>query len=92
MNELGLLKSSSLGSRGPAYIVSPNEYGPSDQTDLNHTVFLNLLGRWSMIREAEPDWLSGQGERIKGEGGRPAPGPAWPPARSRGFWTLVDVG
>ena len=75
MNELGLLRSSSLGARGAAYIVPPNEYGPSDQTDLNRTVFLNLLGRWSMICEAEPDWLSGQGEHPRGEGGHPAPGP-----------------
>jgi len=48
---------SSPGARGPAYIALPNEHGPSDQTDLNHTVFLNPLGRWSIIREAEPDWL-----------------------------------
>ena len=50
------------GARGLAYIAPPNEYGPSDQTDLNR------------------------------EGGRLAPGPARPPARSRGFWTLLDVG
>ena len=42
------------GARGPAYIAPPNEYGPSDQTDLNRTVFLNLLGWWSIIHEAEP--------------------------------------
>ena len=28
------------GARGPAYIAPPNEYGPSDQTDLNRTVIL----------------------------------------------------
>jgi len=78
MNELGLLRSSPPTARGSAYIVPPNEYGPSDQTDLNRMLFLNPLGRWSMIREAEPDWLSGHG-------GRPAPGSARPPARSRGF-------
>ena len=72
-------------ARGPAYIVPPNEYGPSDQTDLNRKVFLNPLGRWSMIREVEPDWLLGQG-------GRPAPGLAQSPARSSGMWTLLDVG
>ena len=65
-------------------IVLLNEYEPSDQTNLNRTVFLNPLGRWSMIREAEPDWLSRQG-------GHPALGPARPPARSCGFWTLLDV-
>ena len=45
------------GARGPAYIAPPNEFGPSDQTDLNRTVFLNPLGWWSIIREAEPDWF-----------------------------------
>ena len=92
MNELGLQRSSSPGARGPAYIVPPNKYGPSDQTDLNHTVFLNALGWWSMIREAEPDWLSGQGGRPRVEGERPVLGPSRPPACSRGFWTLLDVG
>jgi len=85
MNELGLLRSSSPGARGPAYIVLRNEYGPSDQTDLNHTVFLNPLGRWSMIHETQPDWLSGQGGRPRGEGGCPALGPAQPLAGARGF-------
>ena len=92
MNELGLLRSSPPRARGPAYIVPPNEYGSSDQTDLNRMVFLNPLVRWSMIREADHDWLSCQGGRPRGEGGCPAPGPARPPARSRGFWTLLDVG
>jgi len=92
MNELGFLRSSPPGARGSAYVVPPNEYGPTDQTDLNRTVFLNPLGRWSMIRQAEPDWLLGQGGRPRQEGGRPAPGSARSPARSRGFWTLLDVG
>ena len=81
MNGLGFLRSSPPGFRGSAYIVLPNEYGSSDQTDLNRTNFINPLSRWSMIREAEPDWLSGQG-------GRPAPRST----RSYGFWTLLDVG
>jgi len=55
MNELELQRSSPPGVRGSAYIVPPNEYGPSDQTDLNRTIFLNPLGPWSMIREAERD-------------------------------------
>ena len=80
------------GARGSAYIVLPNEYGPLDQTDINRTVFLNPLGRWSIIRKVEPDWLSGQGGRPSGDGGRPAPGPVRSPVRSRGFWTLLDVG
>ena len=83
-------RSSPPGARGSAYIVPPNEYGPPDQTDLNRTVFLSPLGRWSMIREVEPDWLSGQGGSPRGEGGRPAPGPVRPPVHSRGFWSLLD--
>jgi len=79
-------------ARGPAYIAPQNEYGPSDQTDLNRMVFLNPLGRWSIIRETEPDWLRALGGHPRGEGRRPAPGPARSPARSRGFWTLLDVG
>jgi len=79
------------GARGPAYIAPPIECGPSDQNDLNRTVFLNPLGRWSIIRETEPGWLRALGGHPRGEGGRPAPRPARPPARSRGFWTLLDV-
>jgi hypothetical protein len=78
------------GARGPAYIAPSSERGPSDQTDINRTVFLDPLGRWSIIRETEPDWLSGQGGRPRGQGGRPASGPVRPPVRSRGFWSLLD--
>ena len=92
MNELGFESCPPPGARGLAYIALPNERGPSDQTDLNRAVFLDPLGRWSMIREAERNWLSGQGRRPRGEGGRPAPRPARPPARSRGFWSLLDDG
>ena len=81
-----------LGARGLAYIAFPNERGTSDQTNLNRVVFLDPLGRWSMTREAEPDWLSSQGGRPRGESGRPAPGPARPPAHFRGFWNLLDDG
>jgi len=76
---------SSPGVTGPAYIALPNEHGPLDQNDLNRMVFLNPLGWWSIIREAEPDWLPEQGGRPRGEGRRPIPGPARPPVRSRGF-------
>jgi len=69
--------------QGSAYIILPSEYGPSDQIDINRTVFLDPLGRWSMIREVERDW-------PRGQGGRPAPGPDRPPIRSSGFWTLLD--
>ena len=81
---------SPLGARGPAYIALPNERGPSDQTDLNRMVFLNPLGRWSIIHEAEPDWLPEQGRRPRGEGWRLVSRPAQPLVRSRGFWTLLD--
>ena len=78
-------------ARGSGYIVLPSEYGPSDQTDINRMVFLDPLGRWSMIREVGFDWPRGQGGRPRGEGGRPAPEPVWSPVRSHGFWTLLDV-
>jgi len=44
-------------ARGSAYIVLPSEYGLLDQTDPNLIVFLDPLGRWSMIHEVERDWL-----------------------------------
>jgi len=90
-NELGVQRSSPPGARGSAYIVLPSECGPSDQTDINGTIFFDPLGRWSMIREFEADWPRGQGRHLRGEGGRPAPEPVRSPVRSRGFWTLLDV-
>ena len=59
------------GARGPGYIALPNECGPSDQTDLNRTVFLDPLGRWSIICEAEPDWSKMIGWVPKGGGRAP---------------------
>ena len=44
------------GARGPAYIVFSDESGPSDQTDIDRVVFLEVLGPWSIIREKCPDW------------------------------------
>jgi len=44
------------GARGSAYIGPSSESGSSDQTDINRTVFLDPLGRWSMIREVGSDW------------------------------------
>jgi len=76
--------------QGPAYIALPNERGPSDQTDLNRTVFLDPQRWWSTIHETCPDWSPGQGGRPRREGGRPAPRPARPPVRSCGFWSLLD--
>ena len=84
------LEVSPPGAWGPAYIALSYERGPSDQTDLNRTVFLNPLGRWSMIREAGPDWPRHLGRRPRGKGGRRVPKPARPAVRSRGFWTLLD--
>ena len=71
------------GARGPAYIVPSSESRLSDRTDINRTVFLDPLGRWSIIREIDRDWW-------KYLGGRPVPEPARLPVRSRGFWSLLD--
>jgi len=79
-----------LGWRGLAYIVPSSEFGPSDQTDIDRTVFLDPLGRWSIIREVGPDWPRRQGGHPRGEGGRPTLEPVRSPVRSRGFWTLLD--
>jgi len=62
------------GARGPAYIAPPNEYGSSDQTDLNRMVFLNPLGRWSIIRETEPNWLRALGGCPRGRADAQPPG------------------
>ena len=56
------------GARGPAYIVPSSESRSSDQTDINRTVFLDPLGRWSIICEVERDWLKHLGGRPRGEG------------------------
>ena len=85
-----MISSPPLGWRGLAYIAPSSEFGPSDQTDIDRTVFLNPLGRWSIIREVGCHWLPGQGGRPMGEGGRPASGPDRPPVRSCGFWNLLD--
>ena len=44
------------GPGGIAYIVFSDESGPSDQTDINRTVFLDPLGRWNMISEKDSVW------------------------------------
>ena len=62
MNELGFEKENENASsrgQGVAYIALPNERGSLDQTNLNRMVFLNPLGRWSIICEAGPDWPPG---------------------------------
>jgi len=53
-------------------------------------VILDPLGRWSVIPEESPDWTLGQGGRLRGEGGRPAPEPDQLPVRFHGFWSLLD--
>jgi len=75
INELGFQMCSPPGARRFAYIVLSNEYGPSDQTDINRTVFLDPLGRWSMIRDIGSDWPSGQGGRPRGRAGALPSGP-----------------
>jgi len=82
--------SSPLGWRGLDYIVLSSEFRPSDQTDIDHTVFLDPLGRWSTIQEFGSDWPRGQDGRPRGEGGRPTAELVRSPVRSRGFWTLLD--
>jgi len=54
------------GERGSAFIVPSGERRPLDQTDIDWTVILDPLGRWSVIREESPDWT------LEG-GGRPGP-------------------
>jgi len=46
----------SLGWSGLDYIVLSSEFGLSDQTDIDRMVFLDPLGRWSIIREVHCDW------------------------------------
>ena len=81
-----------LGCRGLDYIVLSSEFGPSDQTDIDRTVLLDPLGRWSTIQDFGSDWPRSQGGHPRGEGGRPAPKPVRSPVCSRGLWTLLDYG
>ena len=70
-------------ARGSGFIVPSSEREPLDQTDIDWTVILDPLGRWSLIHEKSPDW-SPEG------GGRPGPGPFRSLLCSRGFWSLLD--
>jgi len=63
------------GARGPAYIALPKKRGPSDQTDLNRTVFLDPQRQWSTIRETCPDWSLGRAGAQGGRAGAPPPSP-----------------
>ena len=85
-----MMNLSPLGARGSGFIVPSSEREPYDQTDVDWTVILDPLGRWSLVPEKSSDWSPGQGGRPRGEGGRPAPGPVRLPVRSRGFWSLLD--
>ena len=78
------------GARGSGFIVPSSEREPLDQTDIDWTVILDPLGRWSLVPEKSSKTNPGQGGRPRGEGGRPAPGPVRVPVRSRGFWSLLD--
>ena len=71
------------GARGSGFIVTSSEREPLDQTDIDCTVILDPLGRWSLVCEESSESNPGQGRR-------PAPGPVRPPVRSRGFWSLLD--
>jgi len=59
--------SSPPGARGSGYIVLPSECGPLDQTDINRTVFLDPLGRWSMSARLA---VIGPEARAGAQGGR----------------------
>ena len=68
-------------ARGSGFIVPSSEREPLDQTDIDWTVILDPLGRWSFVREESS-------ETNLGQGGRPAPGPVRLLVCSRGFWSL----
>jgi len=78
------------GARGSGFIVPSSEREPLDQTDIDWTVILDPLGRWSVVCEKSSDWHPGGGGRPGPQGGRPGPGPFQPPLCSRGFWSLLD--
>jgi len=78
------------GARGSGFIVPSSEREPLDQTNIDWTVILDPLGRWSLVPEKSFESNPGQGGRPRREGGRPAPRPVRLPVRSRGFWSLLD--
>jgi len=51
------------GARGSGFIVPSSEREPLDQTDIDWMVFLDPLGRWSLVREKSSDWSPEGGER-----------------------------
>ena len=66
------------GARGSGFIVPSSEREPLDQNDIDWTVILDPLGRWSVVREKSPDWSTEGGGRPGPQGGRPGPGPVRP--------------
>jgi len=42
---------SPLGARGSSFMVLSSEREPLDQTDIDWTVILDPLGRWSLVRK-----------------------------------------
>ena len=78
-----MMNLSPLGARGSGFIVPSSEHEPLDQTDIDWTVILDPLGRWSLVHEKSRDW-------SPGGGGRPGLGPVRAPLCSRGFWSLLD--
>ena len=78
------------GARGPGFIVSSSKREPLDQTDIDWTVILDPLGRWSIMCEKSPEPSLEGGGRPGQLGGRPVPGPVRPLLPSRGFWSLLD--
>ena len=78
------------GARGSGFIVPSSEREPLDQTNIDWTVILDPLGRWSVVREESPDWSPRGGGRLDLLGGRPGLGPVRPLLCSRGFWSLRD--
>ena len=79
------------GARGSGFIVPSTEHEPLDQTDIDWTVILDPLGRWSLVREESSESNPTKGGRPGQLGGRLVPGPVRPPLPSRGFWSLLDV-
>ena len=52
-------------ARGSGFIVPSSEREPLDQTNIDWTVILDLLGRWSLVRKKSLVW-STEGVRRPG--------------------------
>ena len=59
-----MINLSPLGARGSGFIVPSSEREPSDQTDIDWTVILDPLGRWSWVHEKSSDWSPEGGGRL----------------------------